>query len=334
MRLSRVLVILNPASGQHDAAESRAALEAVLRERGISYEVRQTEAENDALEWAKNANPAHYDAVIAAGGDGTIVEAMNGLLAAQSTLPLLPIPLGTANGLARALKLPLTVKGALEAALDGGSTALDVAHVVNRGHHFLLFAGAGYDATVIREADREQKDKYGFMAYIYAALRQLKKQRNQRLTLTLDGKQFNVVAHSILLFNASAFEIAGIPVGPKADARDGKLDIVLLRDPTVWGILRELLYLLTHRLKVRPPEFLRASSLNIKAQRPLMFQTDGDALGETPVDIKIKAGAARFIVPLAFLEREKDEATAHDVAAPHQARSQQVASRASSFGDK
>jgi YegS/Rv2252/BmrU family lipid kinase len=265
MRLKRVLVILNPASGQHDAADSLATIEAVLGERGISYEVRQTGAANDALTWAKNADTAHYDAVLAAGGDGTIVEAMNGLLSAKSDLPLLPIPLGTANGLARALKLPLTVRGALEAALDGESTALDVAHVINRDHHFLLFAGAGYDATVIREADREQKDKYGFMAYLYAAFKQLKKQRNQYLTLELDGKRLVVMAHSVLLFNASAFEVAGIPVGPKADARDGKLDIVLLRDPTVGGILRELLYLLTHRLKVRPPEFLKASRRSVRS---------------------------------------------------------------------
>lgn len=332
MTLKHVLVILNPASGQHDAAESLATLESVLQERSITYEVRQTKAANDALTWAKNADPAHYDAVIAAGGDGTIVEVMNGLLAAKSGLPLLPIPLGTANGLARALKLPLTVRGALEAALAGESASLDVAHVVNRNHYFLLFGGAGYDATVIREADREQKDRYGFMAYIYAALKLLKKQRNQYLTLVLDGKRFSVVAHSVILFNASAFEIAGIPVGPKADASDGKLDIVLLRDPTVWGTLRELLYLLTHRLKVRPPEFLQASSLRIEARRPLMFQTDGDVLGETPVDIEVRAGGAHFIVPQGYLvdSEQKTGVIASATVASQTQREQQVVSKVSS----
>lgn len=308
MTIQRALVILNPASGQHEAEDSRCVIEDVLQEHGIAYDVCQTRAANDAFRWARDADPHDYDVMIAAGGDGTIVEVMNGLLSVKSTLPLLPVPLGTANGLARALKLPLTTRGALEAALAGGVARLDVAYVANRNHHFLLFAGAGYDAKVIGAADREQKDKFGFMAYIYAALKLLKKQRNQFLTLELDGKKLTVFAHSVILFNASAFEIAGIPVGPKANPRDGRLELVILRDPSVWGTLRELWNVLTHRLSAKPPQFLAAAKVRIEAQRPLPFQTDGDVLGETPVEIEVKAAAATFVVPQAYLEDYGEEA--------------------------
>jgi diacylglycerol kinase (ATP) len=306
MKIKRVLVILNPSSGQHEAEDSRLIIEEVLQTQGIDFEVCETGAEKDAFRWARDAKEQEYDAVIAAGGDGTIVEVMNGLLYGKRQLPLLPVPLGTANGLARALKLPLETKAALEASLAGKIVRLDVAHVVNRDHHFLLFAGAGYDANVIREADREQKDKHGFMAYIYAAFRVLRKQRNQYITLVLDGKRTSVVAHSVLLFNASAFEIAGIPVGPKANARDGQLEIVLLRDPTVWGTLRELWNVITHQFTQKPEELLQASRVRIEALRPLPFQTDGDELGETPLEIEVKPGAASFVVPQAYLETLAD----------------------------
>jgi diacylglycerol kinase (ATP) len=308
MDVRRVLVILNPASGQHEAEDSRCTIEELLRERGIAFDMCETRAEGDAFRWARDTNPAEHNAIIAAGGDGTIVETMNGLLSVNSDVPLLPVPLGTANGLARALKLPLTTKGALESALDGDTARLDVVHVVNRNHHFLLFAGAGYDAKVIREADREQKDKHGFMAYIYAALKLLKKQRNQRITLYLDGQRLDVFAHTVLLFNASSFDIAGIPVGPKADARDGLLEVVLLRDPTRWGLLRELWNLLTHRLNPKQNQFLQASSVKIETARPLPFQSDGDVLGETPVEIEIKPKAVTFVVPQAYLEEETKSA--------------------------
>ncbi len=302
MNIKRALVILNPASGQHEAEDSLRIIETALQERNVYFEVCQTQAADDAFRWAKEAEPSAYDVVIAAGGDGTIVEVMNGLLSAKSNLPLLPVPLGTANGLARAFKLPLETKAALEALLSGDVASLDVAHVVNRDHHFLLFAGAGYDAKVIREADREQKNKYGFMAYIYAAFKLLRQQRNQYITIILDGRRLSILAHSVLLFNASAFEIAGIPVGPKADSRDGKLELVVLRDPSVWGTLRELWQVVTYQLKTKPERFLQASRIRIETLRPLPFQTDGDVLGETPIEIEVKPGAATFVVPRAYLE--------------------------------
>mgnify|MGYP002780494017 FL=1 len=308
MTLQRILVILNPSSGQGDAEESRQLIEDVLEARALGFDVRLTSGKDDALEWAKNAEREGYDGVVAAGGDGTMMEALNGLLKAKSSLPLFVVPLGTANGLARTLQLPLEPGRALEAALEGDTMTFDVGYVVQRDHYFLLFAGAGYDAQVIKEADREQKDKYGFMAYVYAAFKQLGKRRNQRMTLRLDGKPLRLFAHSVVILNANEFVLAGIPIGPKANANDGKFDIVVLRDPSAWGTFREVLGLLIHRLQPKPQPVLQASSLVIETLRPLPFQTDGDEMGETPLEINVKPNAATFAVPKAYLESLEKEA--------------------------
>jgi diacylglycerol kinase (ATP) len=140
------------------------------------------------------------------------------------------------------------------------------------------------------------------MAYIYAAFKHLKKRRNQHLTLTLDGKRMGVYAHSVIMFNANEFVVAGVPLGPKVNANDGKLDIILLRDPSAWGTFRELWNLATHRLSPQPTRFLQASSLRLETSRPLPFQTDGDELGETPLEIEVKPNAAKFVVPRAYIE--------------------------------
>ncbi len=301
-RFSRVLVILNPSSGQHDSAASRQLIEDTLSAHGITFQTCLTQAQNDALNWAKDAAAKGFEAVVAAGGDGTIVEALNGLLKAKSDLPLFVVPLGTANGLARTLKLPLEPDRAIEAALKGEVKSLDAAYVVNRDHYFLLFAGAGYDAQVIRQADREQKDKHGFMAYIYAALNSLKKQRNQYLTLVLDGQRVGVFAHSVIVFNAASFALAGVPLGPKVSATDGKLDIIVLRDPSAWGTLRDVWNVLAHRANPGAKRLWQASKLQIESSRPMPFQSDGDELGETPLEIEVKARAVNVVVPKAYLE--------------------------------
>jgi diacylglycerol kinase (ATP) len=297
----RSLVILNPSSGQHEVTNSQEMIEDVLSSKMIAFEVRLTQGAGDAADWAKNAAAEGFDVVIVAGGDGTIMAALNGLLKAKGLLPLIIVPLGTANGLARTLKLPLEPKAALEAALAGDIACFDVGYIINRDHYFLLFAGAGYDAQVIRDADREQKSKYGLMAYFYAAFKHLGKRRNQYLTLILDGKPMAVHAHSVLMFNVNDFVVAGVPLGPRVNANDGKLDIILLRDPSVWGMFRELWYILTHRLTRQSSSFLQASSLRIEALYPLPFQTDGDELGQTPLEIEVKQNAAQFVVPQAYL---------------------------------
>jgi diacylglycerol kinase (ATP) len=303
----RILVILNPSSGQRDASESQQVIEEVLETRNITFDMRLTQGKDHALTWAKAAKKEGYDAVVAAGGDGTMMEVLNGLLKAKSELPLFVVPLGTANGLVRTLKLPLEPKQALEAALDGETMTFDVGYVVQRDHYFLLFAGAGYDAQVIKEASREQKDKHGFMAYIYAAFRQLGKRRNQRMTLRLDGKPMNVYAHSVVVFNANEFVLAGVPLGPKINANDGKFDIVVLRDPSAWGTFRDVWGLLLHRFRPQPQQVLQASSLRIETLRPLPFQTDGDELGETPLEIEVKPNAATFVVPKSYVEAMQQE---------------------------
>jgi diacylglycerol kinase (ATP) len=298
----RVLVVLNPSSGQKEASESQQVIETFLGARKIAFETRLTTGAKDALNWARGAALEGFDAVVAAGGDGTVVEVLNGLLGAKSNLPLLTVPLGTANGLARTLKLPLEPEAALEAAFEGEVALLDVGHIVNRDHFFLLFAGVGYDAQVIREADRDLKNKHGFMAYVLAAIRQLRKRRNQYLTLVLDGKRMGIHAHSVIMFNANEFVLAGVPLGPKTDANDGKLDIIVLRDPSAWGTFVEILKVLTYRLTPRAPQVWQASSLRIESSSPLPFQTDGDELGQTPVEIEVRPNAAQVVVPRAYVE--------------------------------
>ncbi len=302
MQHKRALVILNPNSGQHSAETSIEEISQSLTEAQIKFEIKQTQSAQDAPAWSKAAKEEGFDLVVAAGGDGTILEVVNGLLKAKSDLPLVVVPLGTGNGLARLLNLPLSIKGALQAGLEGSPVKLDVGYLIHKDLYFLLFAGAGYDADVIKAADREQKNKLGLAAYILELFRQLPKRRNQRLRLELDGAARTFYAHSITVFNASEFTISGLALGPNVDPQDGLLDIVIMNDPSVWGMFKKLLQLSFAQLTAQEIR-LKAKHIKVLPQHPLNTHADGEPLGKTPLDIKLVPAALSVYAAAHFFEK-------------------------------
>ncbi len=162
----RALVIINPASGQHDPAETRALLEQHLNQEQVPFELRETQQSGDALKWAQQAETEGFDLVVCLGGDGTIMEAMSGLIKSGSRVPLAQIPAGTANLLARALLIPMDHAEALGVVFTGKATRLDVGYLPDEDRYFALVAGAGYDAQLIADASRELKNALGFAGFV------------------------------------------------------------------------------------------------------------------------------------------------------------------------
>ena len=142
----RALVILNPSSGRHNTDDTRRLIETKLSVAGLACEVRLTGGTGDALAWAERACSDGFDLVIAAGGDGTVMEAMSGLLRAKAEIPLAQIPLGTANLLARALTIPSSPGDAMNVIFSGRVEQLDVGYLPDHDRYFALMAGCGYDA--------------------------------------------------------------------------------------------------------------------------------------------------------------------------------------------
>jgi diacylglycerol kinase (ATP) len=126
------ILILNPYAGRWKAASRRADAEAALRSAGVTFEGVQTEAPLHAIQIAEQAARSGYSPIIAAGGDGTISEVVNGLFAAQAGMPLGPLgilPLGTANDLAHNLGLPIRLPEAARAIAQGATRRIDLGKV-------------------------------------------------------------------------------------------------------------------------------------------------------------------------------------------------------------
>lgn len=292
----RVLAVLNPTSGAGRGADLESAVrDGVLGHGAASAEVRVTSGPDDALSWATAAAEEGFDLVVAGGGDGTVTAVARGVFASSADVPVAVLPLGTGNGLARVLGVPLEPEAALESLASGKPVRLDVLEVTSHGLVSLLFCGAGLDAMINEAADREAKDELGFLAYLRAALSASRDLRRHDLTLALDGRTRRLRGHTVIAFNATRLELLGLAVGPDSTPHDGLMDVAVMRRPGAWAVLRRALRLLD-RAGSRA-DLVPAAHLRVEASPPLPVQVDGDPVGETPLEVRVAPAAVTFVAP-------------------------------------
>ncbi len=298
---TRVLVILNPSSGQHEAAETRATIEAHFNDAHLPCEFRVTTGVGDALRWAKAAPDEGFDLVVAAGGDGTIMEAMSGLIESGSDVPLAQLPVGTANLLARALTIPTDLANALEVLVTGRVERLDVGYLPAQQRYFALVAGCGYDARLIADASRELKNVLGFAAYVVSGIKNLFNLRRAHIELTLDDERRLFRANTVMIVNIGQIGDVGPKLGANIQPHDGKLNVIVATSATVFGALRILLRILTGRFEGHSDlHYLSVEHVSIKAKPALPTQVDGEALGTTPLEAVAVPGGAVLLVPASY----------------------------------
>ena len=294
----RILVISNPASGRHDPTQTRQVIEERCQQEQMAYEFRETQQAGDALKWAQAAQAENFDLVLVSGGDGTIMEAMSGLIKGGSQIPLAQIPVGTANLLARAIAIPTDQAEALDVAFGGKAERFDVGYLPKEDRYFALVAGAGYDARLIADASRELKNALGFAAYIVTGIKNLFTLRPARIELEIDGQRRRIRAHTIMVVNVGQIESVGISLGPNIQPHDGKLDLLVVSSATIWGGLQILFRILTRRFSGHNDlTYYSASRVRITARPPLPTQIDGEELGTTPLYAEAVPQGALLVVP-------------------------------------
>ncbi|MBT9289412.1 diacylglycerol/lipid kinase family protein [Prosthecodimorpha staleyi] len=289
----RAILVANPAAGGYRASRIAAVADA-LRARGIETETRLTAAPGDLERIA--ADPATTaDVILAAGGDGTINEAVTGLLARPGARPHLAlVPAGTANVLAYELGLSAR-PGRIAAAVATGRTAPLHTGRAN-GRAFMLMVSAGFDADVVHAVDPAAKRRWKQLAFVATALQRGFAKRNQPdLTVVADGRAIRcrlaVVAKAI--HYGGPFRIA-----PDAGATRPGLHLVALLKDDPWSLIRAGAALIMGRLDRSPIALvIPVTECRIDAASPVPVQIDGEAFGFTPVAVETVSEVLRVVVP-------------------------------------
>ncbi|MEK7139497.1 MAG: diacylglycerol kinase family protein [Patescibacteria group bacterium] len=274
------LIIFNPVAG----VRRRAIKQRLQRALGdLKYEWVDTNAQGTYLE---PYQPADYERVVVIGGDGTVHEVAQWILAAGATTTIGIVSAGSGNLLARTLKLPRSTGLALHVALTGTAQAMDVG-LINHGRYFLVAAGLGYDAWVIARAKRSWKRLFGFGAYTLALLQGLLHLREENFTLVVDGVRRQYHAKSIFIMNVGTFW--GLPLAPDTSAYDGQGTVAVVR-PVRWHdyvlMLGRIIGRQWHWEKRL--EYHAFKKLKIEYNHRVPFQADGEAVTvKSPLEIDI-----------------------------------------------
>ena len=285
------VIIGNPNSGSAGDEGYLEGFADTLRAGGLTVEVLNTERPDHATELAAAAGDR---LVIAAGGDGTVNEVLNGL-SEGATLGILP--LGTANVLARELGLPLDPEGACERILTGSASRMDVGVATDEDgteRRFACMAGIGFDADVVREVGPRLKRYLRSLAFPLVALKVFFRGDRPQLHIK-DGDTTHVVQYAVVAngqYYGGDFETA-----EDASLMSGELQVVLVEK--VGRLMRP--DVLAHILAKKPLDRTMRSfaSRGVRAESPdrrrVPVQIDGEVWGHLPMSFRIEPGALEVI---------------------------------------
>jgi YegS/Rv2252/BmrU family lipid kinase len=290
----RVAVVFNPATGGGDGARRRRDTQRALTAAGLEVLWLETTPQDPGAGLTRRALAEGVDLVMAQGGDGTVAACVTGL--AGGDVPLAVLPGGTGNLLAANFDIPTDLDGAIEVALHGERRRLDVAAMGE--DRFVVMAGIGFDAAMLRDADPRLKERLGAVAYVISGFGNLRR-RATRFQLRLDDADpLTRVGQGVLVGNLGRLQ-GGLPVMPDARPDDGLLDVAVLQTRTVADWLRLAVRVLLRRRRTDPElEAFQARRVEVRCDRPQPVERDGDPVGTTDhLAVEIVPHALTLCVP-------------------------------------
>ena len=311
----RWFVIVNPIAGGGKGLLDFPQISKLLRDKGIQHDSVFTEHRYHATELTVEAANNGYRRIIVVGGDGTLNEVVNGLFIQKVYDPkdilLAVIAVGTGNDWVRTFGIPHRYSAAIRAICEGYTLLQDVGRVTytesqyRQTRYMANVAGLGFEAFAISIFNHmKAKGRKGKWLYLWSIIRAYFKYKASGVRLIIDGE----VVHHNLLFSVAVgvckYVGGGVQILPKAVADDGLLDITLIKPLHWWHVVFRAnklsngdIYSIGH---IKPAQGCR---VQIVSSPPILLETDGELLGETPVDIEVVHRAIKVVVSREFIEK-------------------------------
>lgn len=305
------LIILNPAAGGGRARRQWPTIARQLDAAGFAYRMTETQGPGEASVQTLKALQAGVNLIVAAGGDGTLNEVVNGFFERDSHIPVRReaslgiLPLGTGSDFARGLGV--SKSGAAIAALCAGrTTAVDLGQVefvdMNGqplSRYFVNAADLGLGADVARRVNRQGKRLGPTIAYLRGAIGAALAANSHHVEIQLDSAlpiEENLMM--IVVANNRCFG-GGLPIAPTATVDDGIFDVVWVGSSSRRRLLFELLPRLYRATHLQHPavKTRRATTIRIACDTPLPLELDGEPVGCAPAHITLHPRCLNCIVP-------------------------------------
>ncbi len=292
----RTCIIFNPGAGSAGEVD---ALHANIN-RLPNVILCETGAEGDATRLAAEALDNGFELIVAAGGDGTINEVVNGLSTGWGQAALGIIPLGTGNDFVRTLGIPCDVGAAVDILAQFNTRPIDVVCVESDAtRYFVNVSAGGFSGLVNERLTAEMKSSWGPLAYLRAAVAALPDITDYHMTIRFDDEEpENLLAYNLIVANAR-YVAGGVPIAPEAEPDDGELDVVIVPAtslPRLATLAPQIM--LGRHLDSGDIIFRRARKLCVDSKPGMWFNTDGELVGNEPATFTVLPRVLRVCVSI------------------------------------
>lgn len=292
--MNKCFVIFNPAARGEKSQRLKKFLE--TKTNG-SVVLAPTQCAGDAHNLAAQAVAEKFPVIVAAGGDGTVNEVLNGIGTSGAALGVLP--LGTVNVLARELAIPLNIPAAWAIIERGNVREIDLGRAESGSgiRYFAQLAGVGLDATAVKQASWELKKKIGPLSYVWAGLKALSGP-TVMVDVRVDHPGRSERGPAVLI-GSGRFYGGSFAVFPQARMNDGQLDVCVFEKGGYAAVIRYGQGVLRGaHVNYRDVKSFQADRfVCTTAGTPVPFEVDGELAGETPVTFSVLPRALRVVVP-------------------------------------
>ena len=287
--MKNTVVILNPAARGERAHRLRAQVESITRGAVLCATSHSGEAEI----LARHAAAEGFERIVAAGGDGTINEIVNGIAGKNIALGLLPI--GTMNVFATELGLPSNdLRACWEIIRQNRIRPIDLPSA--NGKHFVQLAGVGLDAQVVKETSRSFKRNFGPLSYLISAAQIASRQPPR---LRIESENAVMEEGSFVLVGNGRLYGGRLPFFKQAIIDDGLLDVIVFKRLSYVEIIRYLQNVIfTPQITAPDVEYFQTKHLRVSSEEEVPVEVDGELIGTCPVEFRIRSGGLRVLAPL------------------------------------
>lgn len=288
----KILFIVNPISGGKNKKRIPDLVNQHLSKSKFEYRISFTERVEHGYMLAKAAVKEGYDIIVAVGGDGTVNEVAKALIKSEIILGI--IPFGSGNGLARSLKIPLNISKAISIINDLKTDKIDAASF-NKDYFFNV-AGTGFDA-LISQSFAKNKTR-GLFGYVGTTFREMKRYNPSNYKLNLDGNLLERKAFIISVANSAQYG-NGAYIAPRADVKDGLLDVIIVKPIAWYSIPFAASKMFTKKVESsKYVEMFQAKKITIERDIEAPIHLDGEPkMGEKNILIEVIPLSINVIVP-------------------------------------
>jgi len=275
-------LILNPAAGWGAGQKSESYLLKSFETHFPGFHFHKTNARGHATEIAHKLKDAQA-VLIAAGGDGTVHEVVNGMMPGNCVLGVIPV--GSGNDFIKMLNIPLDLRSAIGVIRNGKAMLIDIGKV--NDSYFSNGLGMGFDAVVVMETSK-RKFARGFFIYLFSVFRALKYYQNKTVTLHLNG---TIETRDVLMVNVGNGAVlgGGFRLFPDAKIADGKLEVCIFDGLTKREIIMNLPKAISGKhIHLPQVEMHKADHLLVKSDEGIAIHSDGELISSNLKEIEIQ----------------------------------------------